>query len=55
MAYELDMAVFFDTASKAIAISFRGKLIYLPGPYLNRKAALAAGELRCRELGWLDV
>jgi hypothetical protein len=55
MAYELNMAVIFDTVSKAIAISFRGKVIYLPGPYLNRKTAVAAGEQRCRELGWLDV
>jgi hypothetical protein len=55
MAYEADMAVFFDAMSKATTVSFRGTLIYLVGPYLDRKAALAAGEERCRELGWLDI
>jgi hypothetical protein len=55
MAYEPNMNVIFDSVSKAIVISFRGKLLYLPGPYLDRKAAVAAGEQRCRELGWQDV
>jgi hypothetical protein len=40
MAYEPDMTVIFDPVSKAIAISFRGKLIYLPGPYPSRKTVL---------------
>jgi hypothetical protein len=51
MVYESDMAVVFDTVSKALAVGFRGKLIYLPGPYLDRKAGVAAGEERCRRLG----
>jgi hypothetical protein len=55
MAYESDMAIFFDAATKATTVSFRGKLIYLPGPYLDRRIGVAAGEQRCRELGWLDV
>ncbi|PZM15582.1 hypothetical protein CPY51_07085 [Rhizobium tubonense] len=35
--------------------SFRGKVVYLPGPYLDRKVGVAAGEELCRKLGWLDV
>ena len=55
MAYEPDMTVIFDPNSKAVIVSFRGKLTYLPGPYPDRKAAVAAGEQRCRQLGWLDA
>ncbi|PZM16493.1 hypothetical protein CPY51_04065 [Rhizobium tubonense] len=51
---ESDMAILFDTVSKAIAVSFRGKVIYLPDPYLDPKADVAAGEERCRRLRWLD-
>ena len=55
MADETDMATIYDMVSKSTAVSFRGKHIYLPGPYLERKAAIAAGEERCRKLGWLDL
>jgi hypothetical protein len=55
MAYEPDMAIIFDPSSNAIIISFRGKLLYLPGPYPDRKAGVAAGEELCRKRGWLDV
>jgi hypothetical protein len=55
MAYQPDIAVVFDAVWTAIVTGFRGKLVNLPGPYLNRKTAAAAGEQRCRELGWLDV
>jgi hypothetical protein len=55
MAYEPDMTIIFDVTSKGVAVSFRGKAIYLPGPYLDRKAGVAAGEALCRKLGWLDV
>jgi hypothetical protein len=55
MAYESDMAVIFDVTSKGVAVSFRGKVIYLPGPYLDRKAGIEAGEELCRKRGWLDA
>jgi hypothetical protein len=38
MAYEPDMTIIFDVNSKGVAVSFRGKVIYLPGPYPDRKA-----------------
>ncbi|MGO4567748.1 hypothetical protein AB4Z52_22515 [Rhizobium sp. 2YAF20] len=55
MAYEPDMTIIFDFNSKGVAVSFRGKVIYLQGPYPDRKAGVAAGEELCRKLGWLDV
>jgi hypothetical protein len=54
MSYEIDMAVFYDVVAKTTSISFRGKVVHLPGPYVDRKAGVAAGEDKCRRLGWLD-
>jgi hypothetical protein len=51
MPYEIDMAIFYDVVAKTTSVSFRGKVAYLPGPYLDRKAGIAAGEDRCRRLG----
>lgn len=52
--YEDGMAVFYDTVTKGVFVDFRGQFIYLSGPYLTRSSGLAAGEEKCRELGWID-
>lgn len=52
MAYETDMAIFFDAVDKTVFVSFRGKFKILPGPYRDRKAGVTAGEKYCRERGW---
>jgi hypothetical protein len=54
MAYEREMTVVYDVTSQGVAVVFRGRAIYLPGPYADRKTGVAAGEQVCRELGWLD-
>lgn len=54
MAYERDMAIVFDSTTKAVAVIFRGSIAYLPGPYADRKAAIIAGEAHCRKLGWVE-
>ncbi|MBY3278501.1 hypothetical protein [Rhizobium laguerreae] len=54
MAYEPDMAIVFDSATKAVIVSFRGVTVYLPGPYADRKAAALTAEAHCRRLGWRD-
>ena len=55
MPYEADMAIFYDVVARTTSVTFRGKVVYLPGPYVDRKAGIAAGEERCRRLGWLDL
>ncbi len=50
--YEDGMAIDFDTVSKCVFIDFRGQFHYLIGPYTSRREAIAAGEEKCRELGW---
>lgn len=50
--YENGMSVFFDCVTKAVFIEFRGELHYLLGPFLSRSVGIAAGEAKCRELGW---
>ena len=53
MAYELDMTIIFDVNSKGVVVTLLGKVIYLPGPYPDRKAGVAAGEEICRSwAGW---
>ncbi|WP_165418228.1 hypothetical protein [Rhizobium ruizarguesonis] len=56
MAYEPDMAIVFDSVTKAVIVSFRGVTVYLPGPYADRKAPSLppkriavglAGEIDC--------
>ncbi|MBY3075598.1 hypothetical protein HFO71_35690 [Rhizobium laguerreae] len=54
MAYEPDMAIVFDSATKAVIVSFRGVTVYLPGPYVDPKAAVLTAEAYCRRLGWRD-
>ncbi|WP_164902144.1 hypothetical protein [Rhizobium leguminosarum] len=54
MAYEPDMAIVFDSVTKAVIVSFRGVTVYLPGPMLTERrlclpperiAADLAGEI----------
>ncbi|MBY2912123.1 hypothetical protein HF278_35600 [Rhizobium leguminosarum] len=54
MAYEWDMAIVFDSVTKAVIVSFRGVTVYLPGPYADRKEAVLIAEAHCRRLGWRD-
>ncbi len=53
MQYEAGMQIVFDVVGKRAIIIFRGNLIDLAGPFANQAAAVAAGEQKCRELGWL--
>jgi hypothetical protein len=50
--YEPGMTIVYDVVSKSTFIHFRGKLHYLLGPFATRREAIAAGEAKCRELGW---
>lgn len=52
MCYESGMSIVFDVLSKSVVIVFRGEVIMLPGPFQDRKAAIAAAEDHCRKLGW---
>ena len=54
MKYEAGMQIIFDVVGKRAMIIFRGNLIDLAGPFANQAAAIAAGEQKCRELGWLE-
>ncbi|MCV9965690.1 hypothetical protein OIU34_27840 [Pararhizobium sp. BT-229] len=46
------MTIVFDVLSKSVLIVFRGKITILPGPFQDKKAAIAAAEEHCRKLGW---
>jgi hypothetical protein len=54
MAYEAGMQIIFDVVNKGVFVEFRGKTEYLPGPFPNQKAAIAAAEEYCRKQGWED-
>lgn len=45
----------FDTVSKSVFIEFRNQLRYIIGPYTSRRDAIAAGEAKCRDLGWRPI
>lgn len=56
MAYEPDMAIVFDSVTKAVIVSFRGVTVYLPVPMPTERrpslppkriAADLAGEIDC--------
>jgi hypothetical protein len=50
--YEIGMTIIFDIEARSTFIDFRGQFYYLIGPFFNRNEAVAAGEAKCRELGW---
>ncbi len=52
MKYDDGMHILFDAVKKGVFAEFRGESHYLPGPFSNRSAAVAALEQRCPELGW---
>lgn len=54
MAYEANMAILFDVVTKSVFVAFRGEFVTLPGPFFDRKTAIAAGEAYCKSLGWND-
>jgi hypothetical protein len=55
VAYEANMTILFDVVTKSIVVGFRDELVTLPGPFLDRKTAIAAGEAYCKSLGWNDA
>ena len=52
MRYEPGMQIIYDVLKKGVFVEFRGRSDYLPGPFPNQKAAIAAAEDHCREKGW---
>jgi hypothetical protein len=50
--YESGMTILYDVVTKSTFIDFRGSFYYLLGPFTTRREAIAAGEAKCRELGW---
>jgi hypothetical protein len=52
MKYEPGMQIVYDVLKKGVLFEFRGLSYYLPGPFPNQKAAIAAAENHCRTLGW---
>jgi hypothetical protein len=54
MAYEIDMTILFDVVTKSVFVGFRDEVTTLPGPFLDRRAGIAAGEAYCKALGWKD-
>jgi hypothetical protein len=55
MAYEAGMTIIFDVITKSIVVSFRDRVVTLPGPFVDRKAGVVAGEICCKSLGWKDL
>lgn len=54
MTYEPNIQIFFDVIGKGATVIFRGQVFYVKGPFKNHSEAIAAGEQKCRELGWND-
>lgn len=52
MRYEAGMQVVYDVLKKGVFVEFRGRSHYLAGPFPSQKAAVAAAEDYCRDLGW---
>jgi len=50
--YEPGMKVHYDAAAHTVTVSFRGRIISLPGQYGTAEEARWAGETFCRENGW---
>ena len=50
--YEEGMVIFYDRVTKGVLVDFRGAIYFLIGPFMNLEKATAAGEAKCRELGW---
>jgi hypothetical protein len=51
-AYEPGMKVHFDATARTVTVSFRGRVIALPGQYGTLEEGRWAGEAFCRENGW---
>lgn len=51
VAYEPNMADRFDAVTKSVLIGFRDEFVTLPGPFFDRRTAVAAGEAYCKSLG----
>ena len=51
-AYEAGMKVHYDVTARSVTVSFRGRVVTLPGQYATPEEAQWAGEAFCRENGW---
>ncbi len=51
-SYETGMKVHYDGALRKVTVTFRGRVIALPGQYASQDEATWAGEAFCRENGW---
>ena len=51
-AYETGMKVHYDATARTVTVSFRGRVIILPGQYGTAEEGRWAGEAFCRENGW---
>ena len=50
--YETGMKVTYEPRSRTVIISFRGRLMVLPGRYATEGEGVSAGESYCRLQGW---
>ncbi len=51
-AYEPGMKVHYDATARTVTVSFRGRIMTLPGQYATPEEARWVGEAYCRENGW---
>ena len=52
--YEPGMRIGYDSKSKQVTVTFRGRVTTLNGEYETERAAIKAGEEYCRRNGWVD-
>lgn len=52
IGYDDNMSIVYDRVSMSTLVDFHGELHYLIGPFLSREDGIAAGEEKCRCLGW---
>ena len=53
--YERGMKIQFDRARGTVTVTFRGRIIPLPGRFVDEGPAIRAGERFCMQLGWPGV
>jgi hypothetical protein len=51
--YEAGMKITYDATSKRVVVAFRGRISVLPGNYESETDGIKAGELYCRQHGWV--
>jgi hypothetical protein len=50
--YETGMKIMYEPQSRAVVISFRGRIRVLPGRFGSEAEGITAGESYCRLNGW---